>query len=347
MKVWMDGSFALKNKTGVGAYILSIRNVIEELGIKPKMIFCKVFENIPYKAIPYIIWLNTAFFVKTLLEKPDVIFFPAFFMPFLKRKGTKYITTIHDLAPYNREFVNSYISFIYRLAINITVKRADTIVTISETVKRELMEKISIPGCKIKLTYNCPGNHFLNESSINVDDVLQKYKLKDKKYILSVATSNKRKNIFSLIQAFELFSNKYPNIKLVLVGTKGNDEKLNLITNENIIFTGYVKDEELPILYKHSLMYVFPSLCEGFGIPILEAQSNETPVIVSDIPVFREVASDGAVFCIPNPDDIAEKIELLITNAELRQNLVKKGKQNLTRFSPEILKEQIKEILNI
>ncbi|EKE02183.1 MAG: group 1 glycosyl transferase [uncultured bacterium] len=347
MKVWIDCSFALKNKTGVGAYILSIIEALKESGIIPNLIFCRIFENIPYKAIPYFIWLNTVFYIKTLIEKPDVIFFPAFFMPFFKRKNTKYITVIHDLAPYNPKFVNSYISFIYKLAINIAIRKADTIITISEAVRQELITKFSIPEEKIKLTSNCVGEHFLNENQINGPDILQKYGLTDKKYVFSAATFNKRKNMYSLIEAFSLISAKYPDIKLVLAGAKGNDEKLNHIDNENVIFTGYVKDEELPILYKHSLIYVFPSLYEGFGIPILEAQATETPIIASNIPVFREVAANGAVFCIPTSKNIAKKIELLIADTKLRQSLIEAGKQNLSRFSSDILAKQIKEILDI
>lgn len=341
MKIWIDTSFALNKKTGIGAYLLTVMNAMDKLVIYYEKISCNFLENKPLKAIPYFIWLNTTFFIRTLINKPNTIIFPSFMMPYFKRKNTRYLTTIHDLTPYIPETMGKYATFINKFAIKNAVKKADTILTVSETVKKELIKKFSLPEEKVKVTYNSLNLKYLSKKNFEYKKELPK------NYILSVATLNKRKNLISLIKAFESISSNYPEMKLVLVGMLGNDKINELTTNENIIFTGYVSDEELISLYRKASIYVFPSIYEGFGIPILEAQASKVPVICSNIDVFKEIAKDSAVYCEPTPEGIAEKIVELINNKELQENLIEKGLKNLNRFNLEVIENQIKDILEL
>jgi glycosyltransferase involved in cell wall biosynthesis len=163
---------------------------------------------------------------------------------------------------------------------------------------------------------------------------------------LAVATLNKRKNTENIVKAFSLISKDYPDLKLVLVGDSNRiTASMDLdVSNPNIIFTGYIEDEALPTLYKNALAFVFPSLYEGFGIPILEAQASETPVIATDIPIFREVAEDSVLYCTPEAESIAEKMKEIEANPTLRENLIAKGLKNIEKFGPETITRQIKEI---
>ena len=142
-----------------------------------------------------------------------------------------------------------------------------------------------------------------------------------------------------MISSFERINNDFPNLKLVIAGSKGNDKLIS--ANPDIIYTGFISDEDIKVLYKNSLIFMFPSIYEGFGIPILDAQIMNIPVACSDIAVFREVAGEGALFCDISPESFAEGIRTLITNTELRENLVKKGSENVKRYSLQEIKKQI------
>ena len=125
-----------------------------------------------------------------------------------------------------------------------------------------------------------------------------------------------------------------------------NDKQLLLTKNPNIIFTGYVNDEEIPTLYKNALLYVFPSEYEGFGIPIIEAQYSQVPILCSNIEVFREVAGNGAEYCELNSNKFAEKIEYLINTPERMNELTKNGSQNVQRFLISTIGKQLMEVID-
>ncbi len=343
-KLFIDISFIFtSSKTGIGAYILTLYNALNLYSIPYKNIELKLPKGTRNKYIFHTIWLNTIIGLHTFFNKPNIIIFPAFIMPFFTRKKTKYITVIHDLAHLRENEMTKYSRFIFDLSTNITIKKADTIVTVSETIKNELIQTFNIDQHRIKVVYNSIGEHFLN--SKNNPEILEKYNIIQQKYILSVATLNRRKNIPELIKAFESITDKYPDIKLVLVGGMGNEKRELLTKHPNVIFTGYIPDENLPSLYKNALLYVFPSLYEGFGIPLIEAQYSNCPVLCSDIPVFQEVAGNGAEFCIPDSNGIAAKLEYLINNGQRRQELISLGKENVKRFSIEKIARQLSDVL--
>ena len=333
---YINISFELAQKTGFGAYIKTLLNADKEF----TPIELKLNQNIKFKFFIQQIWLNTYIYIKTLTEKPDIFFSPCFIMPYFKVKGTKYITVIHDLCMFRADEMDNYSRMIYAFATNLAIKRADIIVTVSETIRNELINKYRLNPDNIKVVYNAIGEHFINID--NNKKVLDEYNLLQNKYILSVATLNKRKNIPELIKAFESISDKYPEIKLVLVGGMGNEDRERLTKHPSIIFTGYLADECLPILYKNALMYVFPSIYEGFGIPLIEAQYSNCPVVCSDIPVFREIAGNSVEFCEPNAEKFAEKLEYLINNPERRIELVERGCENVKRFEIKKIAEQLK-----
>lgn len=338
--IYINTSFELKNKTGIGAYILTLLEILKTLKLSYTTIALNIPQNFKYKYIWQTIWLNTFVYIDTLIKKPEVFISPSFIMPYFTRKNTKYITVIHDLCSIRANEMSKYSKFIFNLSIKIALKKADIIITVSETVKKELIEKFGLPSDRIKVVYNSIGKHFIN-AHFN-SKILDKYNIQKNKYILSVATLNKRKNIPELIKAFENISDKYPELKLVLVGGFGNENKEKLSKHNNVIFTGYIPDRYLPTLYKNALIYVFPSLYEGFGTPIIEAQYSSCPILCSDIPVFREVAGNGAQYFTPKAQFIAEKIEYFIKKKFIRKSLTEQGIINVKRFSVEEIAKQLK-----
>ena len=161
---------------------------------------------------------------------------------------------------------------------------------------------------------------------------------------------NKNKNISELIKAFEKISYKFPSIKLVLTG--GNTRQIKQLKmlckhHNNIIFTGYINDEDLAVLYRNAIIYIFPSIYEGFGIPIIDAQKFGIPVICSDIPIFREVAKDSAFYINPINIHLDNVLNTILSNKELTSSKVKTGYKNIERFKKNVLESQFKKLITL
>ena len=341
--IWIDTSMYLLKKTGIGMYILMLIDCFERLKVNYKCVELKLSEKVGKKPLLVLIWHNTILFLKTFFIRPNIIIFPCCLMPFMQIRGVKYVTVIHDLCSFN-DYMNKGIAILHRYGIKTAAKKADIIVTVSDSTKQDLIKLLNINPNKIKVIYNTVPKHFIN-SKDNLS-LLTKYNIESHKYILSVATLNIHKNIPELIKAFEQISDKYPNIKLVLVGGMGNEQREKLTKHTNIIFTGYVKDDELPTLYKNALLYVYPSLYEGFGIPLIEAQYSGCPVLCSDIPVFKEIGANSVMYCKPTAEGITRGLQDLINNIGRLQELSQLGKKNVERFTIEKITNQVEVILN-
>jgi|GEM_PF-188919 len=176
-------------------------------------------------------------------------------------------------------------------------------------------------------------------------------------YILFVGSVQPRKNIIGLIEAFELLNTKYqiPNTKyqLIICGGRGwmadgiykraKESKFS----QDIIFTGNVSDEKRNELYKNALIFALPSLYEGFGLPVLEAMSYGVPCVISDNSSLSEIAGRSALLVdANNSDDIAEKINLLLSNSELRKDLSRRGIENARRFSWDKAAKKMVKVFN-
>ena len=168
---------------------------------------------------------------------------------------------------------------------------------------------------------------------------LKSNKIKKEKYVLFVGNIEPKKNIKSLITAMSFVN---PNIKLVIVGKKAwlwEDQLKNVkkyLDDERVVFMDFIDDDELSVLYRNASCLVFPSLYEGFGLPVLEAMQHNCPVICSGITSLPEVAGDAALY-IDTYDykDIRNKISAILHNPELRMDMIEKGKKRVEFFSPE------------
>jgi glycosyltransferase involved in cell wall biosynthesis len=179
----------------------------------------------------------------------------------------------------------------------------------------------------------------------------------NQKYILHVGVFEKRKNLPSLINAFQLLRDRgITGIKLVLVGQGSGKIYSDDVTavkkaiasnqlEEEVLLTGYVTDDQLSFLYAHAFLYVFPSFNEGFGIPILEAFQFKLPVLVADNSCLPEVGGDAVLTFDPfNTEDIYEKMRQVIEDKNLRDILIKKGQQRLQSFSWEKTAKELIEL---
>lgn len=275
-----------------------------------------------------------------LIRKKDVVHFPNFtIMP-----GTtgKTVITVHDLSfiRYPQFTEPKNLKFLKKIFPK-SLKRADHIITVSEFSKKELIDIYNIDPKKITAVLLGIDEKF---NKIHTKDEIAKIKEKYKtgeKYILSLGTLEPRKNIPTLIKAFDLYCQKNPDskINLVLTGMKGwlYEEIFSSIKNQDtknrIIFTGYVLDEELPLIYQGSSLFICPSFYEGFGLPVAESMASGIPVITSTAESLVEVGQDATVKFDPtNPEELNTKIETVLNNVDLQNTLIEKGKKRAAQF---------------
>ncbi len=246
---------------------------------------------------------------------------------------------------------NAVWKFYFSLLALSGARTSTGILTVSEFSKSELVEKLEFERDKIHVIYNGPKK-LVESGSI---DILKKYQLEESDYLLFVGVFEKRKNIPNLIRAFSKIGN---DVKLVLVGQRllksevdDYPDIIRLISElkleERVIITGHVKDPELKVLYENASLFVFPSLYEGFGIPILEAYSCRVAVIASNSTAIPEVVGDdGLLFDPSNPDDIADKISQVLEEDSLRLRLIENGENRLRFFSWKQSVDRILEVIH-
>jgi len=359
MRVRIDGSAFVgkKNFSGVGQYskllyeamskkhdvdiVTGPFNSTSRVALFLNQIYRKLssFHSMPYFDI--------------FLKPVDLTLFPNF-ATWPEMKSKYKIVTIHDLTYlYFPEFIEKKnLSYLKRV-IPASIKRADYILTVSETVKDELVKEFNIQSDKCLVTYVPPDMMYYEEQKNNCDLHL-KYGTPKNKYILFVGNLEPRKNLSCLIKAYQSLDKKIKSeYKLVIAGNKGwnldilTDTPLNEDSN-NIILTGFVDSLDMPNLYRQAAIFVMPSLYEGFGIPILESMASHTPVITSDIPVLRETGGKAALYFDPkNPTDLGEKIKSLLINKKLQNKLVRLGDDNINRFSWDDNVEKIVNLINL
>lgn len=281
-------------------------------------------------------WILRLFFINCILPiifwlgKFDLLYTPNTIFPILL--GSRNIITIHDLSylkykKYEPFFSGIFIRIMYKLA-----NWSTAVIAISESVKSDILECLKIDSKKIKVILNgLPeySNIFKNEKSTENISL-------DCEYIVYVGMSRKRKNLDNLLLA--LFN--LDRVKLVIIGSAISSKKYfeNKFSKEfidkRIIFMGSVSESTKIKVIRNSMALVFPSLYEGFGFPLLEAQSLGVPVIASDIRIFREVGGESVLYFNQlDPGDISSKIKKIIENYDVRNTLIKSGSKNLSRFN--------------
>ncbi len=232
--------------------------------------------------------------------KANIVWGTQHALPFWKVRGVKYIVTWHDLVfAFFPETMSFYNRLVMSLVVAKTLKLADHIIAVSETTKKDLLRLYGsvVDEVKVSVIYegkSLPDDVETNKSLYSVSG----------DYIFMLGSLEPRKNIVSIIRAFTFIKKRYPEMKLVITG--GSGWKNSFIWKEvesseyksDIIFTGYLSDIDVVNLMRRCKVFIFPSLYEGFGLPLVEAE-GKCPVIVSDIPVFIELGKffDNLFFC--------------------------------------------------
>ena len=272
----------------------------------------------------------------------DVFWAPAHYLPLIGKRKINYCVTIHDLANFklkNISVESSKLLSLQQFFIRKSCQLANGIIAVSEATKLDVINMFGIAPEKINVVYES-GDWGENEESQEGETAASPY---DKPYLLYVGTLQPRKNIITIVNAYiNLRKSCDSDAVLVLAGGTGwgMEETLDLIKNnpyaEDIILEGYVSDDRKRILYQHAEAFAFPSLYEGFGLPILEAFHYGTPVITAKNSSLTEVGGDAALYLEDTND--AEALSALMyqvlnMNEEERNCWIEKGKNQLAKFS--------------
>lgn len=305
----------------------------------------------------YQLWKQLVLPLKAFSKNCDVVFCTDNFVPLI-HLGYQTVPVFHDAFFFeNPENYGKLWLWLYKKTAIPAAKRAAFVVTPTEYAKKQIHRFTQIPNEKLVVIYEGPKS--LNETKSNHQpgNVLKAFSILPLQYILHVGSMFKRKNIPVLIAAFgKIKKAGFEQMKLVLAGpipSAANETDYKLILEaieknqlqNDVILTGYLPDAALNQLYQNALLYVFPSVNEGFGIPVLEAFAHHLPVLVANNTCLPEVGGDAVLQFDPfDTDAVFTAIKTALEDAELRNEMIRKGQIRLQRFSWEKTARQIVEV---
>lgn len=311
---------------------------------------CKWFKSIFYKLLWPLIYLPYHWFFGS--DREITQFFNYVIPPGVKGKR---ITVIHDMAYMAYpETVNTKTKNWLRLTMKGSCRRADAIVTVSEFSKQEIVRYLGVRPDKITVVYNGVDfeRYHPGYGVDRIQNAKEKYRIIGE-YFLYLGTLEPRKNIERMVEAYALLKNKEQrNIpQLVIAGGKGwlyetifkRVKELQL--EKDIIFTGYVAEEDVPLLMSGAMAFLFPSLYEGFGIPPIEAMACGTPVITSNTASLPEVVGEAAIKVDPlQVGELAEAMQRIAGDESLRGYLSALGLEHVQKFTWRNAAETMKDL---
>ncbi len=374
MIIGIDGNEAnVEQLVGIGEYAFELLKQFEQftndnlqftiyLKNKPLNHMPKEREGWSYKVVgPKKLWTRFALPLNLYFGsiKPDVFFTPTHYGPLVS--PVPFAISIMDLS-----FLHFPTLFnkkdLYQLTrwTKQSVSTSKKIFTISEFSKNDIIKTYGINAQSVIVTYLGIKEQNPNTKTKTMENIKKKYAINNP-YILFVGTLQPRKNIVKLIEAFSKLihstssGQETQKLDLVIVGKKGwlyeeileAPKKFNV--ERNVKFLDFVTDEDLPSFYKNAILFCLPSLYEGFGLPVLEAMSNDCPVLISNVSSLPEAGGDAAVYFNPeDTDDIAQKLKTVLGDEALRKQMIEKGREQIKKFSWEkTAKQTLDELIKL
>lgn len=264
----------------------------------------------------------------------------------ISRSGIRSVVTVHDLI-FKRfpQYFGRVSRTIYAAKLKYACRVSDKIIAISQRTKHDLMELLNIPAHKIDVIYQgCDAAFKAPCSEAQKKAVLKKHNIAGP-YILSVGTIEERKNLLLLIKAVAMV--KHP-VNLVVIGRQTRYAELvkkaihRYRLTDRMIFLNKVDFADLPAIYQSASVFVYPSRYEGFGIPVLEALNSGTPVIAATGSCLEEAGGPDSLYIDPDDEvDLTEKINQVLTNDQLREDMISRGKAYANNFNDDKLASQV------
>jgi glycosyltransferase involved in cell wall biosynthesis len=350
---------------GIGTYI---RNLLQQLAridqVNEYVLLCRPvdvavaaelgpnFRAVAEPAKPYSLREQFRVPIDLRREQVDLFHAPHYVLPPLAQ--CKMVVTIHDvihlLFP---QYLPNRLAYAYaRASLWAATKRADRILTVSETSKNDILRRFKVPAQKIVVIYNAFDERFkMQPSEEDVTRVRERYQL-NHRFVLYVGNIKPHKNLERLIDAFDrLRRGGFDDLRLLIIGDEISKfpalrravhrHKLH----KHVRFLGFVPIETLAVLYRLADVFVFPSLYEGFGLPPIEAMASGAPVVTSNVSSLPEVVGDAALLVDPyDPDSIADGCRQVLTDAQLRATLCARGRAQAEKYSWRQSIEQVHQI---
>lgn len=354
-KIYINATILDERPTGLGIYV---KNIIAKLKNKDIdfEVFCpieiegvkvdKTTEKLKttYKKKGGIVrFLWTQFILPLKVNKNDIVYHPFQYLSILSR--SKQIITIHDFIPLYYPEVAKHQYYYYKIIMPILLKRAYKIICISENTKNDVIKFFNVDEDKLVEIYNGYDNELFNTKDIK-ENVIEKYNIKEK-YFIAVGAGYSHKNLETALRAFKKVSDKN-KCEFIIVGKDSDYIKklkqlcIELKIEEKVKFIGYVPDDDLPTLYNKSIAFVYPTLYEGFGLPILEAMACETVVLSANNSSLPEVYGDAAIsFDAKDEDAIAKGMALLLKDEVISRKLINDSKEQIKKFDWDITASEV------
>jgi len=264
------------------------------------------------------------------------------------------VVTVHDAAVFEHpEWFSRQFAILYRSVVPRLCRRVLKVVTVSSFSRTRLSELLSIDPKRIEVVMNASDASFNPRPASEIVEVKRRYGLDEFDYFITLSTLEPRKNLSLVLKAWEVVRSKLnPRTRLVVVGKAGSESvfgKSDFAAEraEDIIYTGYLPEEDLPALLSGSLALIYPSLYEGFGLPLIEGMSCGTPVVTTRLTSLPEVGQNAAIYVDENdPSDLARCLLTLATSQEYREEHSGRGLERAAQFSWDSSAAQMDRILS-
>ncbi len=351
MRIGIDVRELEKEKmTGIGRYLLNFLAYVAENDTENEYIlfgnqrtsFNLKAPRIRLKIIPEfftLFWDQIVLPYQIRKEEIDLFYSPYYKGPIFT--SAILVITIHDICPLlpspNKTIRSAFLRFWY----SVMARRAERIITVSKHSKETIETSMKVPYGKIDIVYDSVADIFKPLAKQNCLKIIKERFPSLKDFILYVGNLSPHKNLAGLIRAYKLLPDEFQGkYQIFICGKKDKfyGPLSRLVETEGlenrVIFADFVEDEVLPYLYNAAAALVFPSLYEGFGLPVVEAMACGTAVIASDIPPMREIAAEAAILADScKPDELAAAILRVLTEDALRKEMMRKGPIQAKRFS--------------
>lgn len=351
LRIAVDATTWAPNRTGVGLYTERLLTAWRDLGTSDELtLYTNRFSedpansglpvrgpNMPIRAV----WLQTAMAAQLWRHRPDVAFFPNYLAPLVPVPGVPFVLTVHDLAVFlYPETFTFKKRVLQRAALPWLVRRAAAVLTPSESTRRDVLRLLGgRPSQVVAVPLAATDDLRIRPTPAVVAQVRAELQLPDH-YVLAVGTLEPRKNIVRLVRAFEAIAAEFPDVGLVVAGGKGwRDDEIqralgNTPVRHRLRSVGYVSPAALNVLYSEAQVLCYPSLYEGYGLPVAEAMACGTPVVTSRGSSLDEVGGDAVVAVDPlNTGAIAAALREVLASAELRTDLRGRGLARSAQFT--------------
>jgi len=337
-----------RNPTGIGQYTRNLINGFLQIGYTPFLLQAgggirgeNAVQLLGSAYLPALLTLGQLE-IGWYTKKYDIelVHDPIGIAPFATSK-TKRVITLCDVFPLSIPGYSANLeTLIYKYWLPRIVPTLDKVITISHHSKKDICEYLNMPESKISVTHLATDHRFRPLPDEFIAPILAKHNL-HQPYILYVGSIEPRKNLIRLLEAYAELNKKLPHYRLVIVGARNywksspvaeTVEQLQI--QDKVFFTGYISDEDLPAVYNGADLFCFPSLYEGFGLPVLEAMACGTPVVTSNTSSLPEVAGDAALLVDPyQVEEITTAMQTVLEDAALALELKEKGLKRAKQFT--------------